>query len=173
MRLSGDLHVCHYLFSLPRGAIRRLWFMFVTLSVHLPYNVCILSHCLFCILPPSRLPAVWPRFIRIPEAILGLNGSWGQMEMMEAKLCLSGHQATKVSYSRPQATKKKNGLHTDFLWWRGVERLQSGLKSWNDCFRDADTETKWKTIRFSTLAVFLCRSNLMLIFLVDSSLGIT
>ena len=50
---------------------------------------------------------VWPCFIRIPEAILGLNGSRGQMEMMEAKLCLFGHQATKVSCSRPQAAKKK------------------------------------------------------------------
>ena len=103
---------------------------------------------------------VLPCFIRIPDAILGLNGSRGQMEMMEAKLCLCGHQATNVSYNRPQATK--NGLHTDFLWWRGVERLQSGfffgkllpfadfwcsflilyLISWNDCFCDADTETK-------------------------------
>ena len=56
---------------------------------------------------------VWPCFIRIPEAILGLNGSRGQMEMMEAKLCRFGHQATKVLYSRPH-----------FLWWRDVERLQ-------------------------------------------------
>ena len=60
--------------------------------------------------------------------------------MMEAKLCLFGHQAIKVSYSRPQATQ--NGLHTDFLWWRGVERLESSLISWNYCFCDADTETK-------------------------------
>ena len=57
--------------------------MFVALSVHLLYVV-ILSHCLFCILPTSRLPntCVMPCFIRIPKAILGLNGSGGQMEMM-------------------------------------------------------------------------------------------
>ena len=39
----------------------------------------------------------WPCFIRLPEEILGLNGSRGQMEMMEAKLCLFGQQAKKVS----------------------------------------------------------------------------
>ena len=73
---------------------------------------------------------VWPCFIRISKAILGLNESRRHMEMMGAKLCLFGHQP-------------KNGLHTDFLWWRGIERLESGLLFWNDCFWDADTEIKW------------------------------
>ena len=116
--------------------------MFVALSVHLLYYFFILSHCLFVLYMTTKQATeyVWPRFIRIPEAIVGLNRSRGQMEMMEAKLCLLGHQATKMSYSRLQATK--NGLHTDFWWWRGVERLESGLISWNDCFCNADTETK-------------------------------
>ena len=49
--------------------------------------------------------------------------------------------------------------------------IESGLISWTDCFYDTDTEIKWKTILFFfTLAVFLCRSNLRLIFLVDLSL---
>ena len=51
-----------------------------------------------------------------------------------------GEVILTFAYSRPQATK--NGLHTEFLWWRGVEQLESGLVSWNDCFCDADSETK-------------------------------
>ena len=90
------------------------------------------------------------------------------METMAAKLCLFGHQATKVSYSRPQGTT--NGLHTDFLWWRGVERLESGLISRNDFFVMQTLKLNEKLSVFLTLTVFLCRSNLKLIFLVDSSL---
>ena len=73
--------------------------MFVALSVHLLYYVCILSQCLFCTKQATEYS--WHCFIRIPEAISGPNGSRGQMEMMEAKLYLFGHQATKVSYNRP------------------------------------------------------------------------
>ena len=79
---------------------------------------------------------------------------------------------SRKAYSRPQTTI--NGLQTDFLWRRGVELLESGLISWNDCFCDADTETLKlnEKLCFSTLAVFLCRSNLGVIFLIDSSLAV-
>ena len=53
--------------------------------------------CVLSITAKQATEYVWPCFIRIHEAILGLCGSRGQMGMMEAKLCLFGHQATKVS----------------------------------------------------------------------------
>ena len=75
--------------------------------------------------------------------------------------------SNRKSYSWPQATI--NALHTDFLWWGGVERLESGLISWNDCFRDTDTEKNEKLHVFRHW-LFLCRSNLRLIF--HSSLAV-
>ena len=72
------------------------------------------------------------------------------MEVMIAILSFD-IQATQIKlYSQPQATI--NGLHTVFWRMRGDEWLKNGLISWTDCFCDTDTETKWKTICFSTLA---------------------
>ena len=46
--------------------------------------LCLHSVTLFVLYITTKLATVymWPCFIRIPEAILGLNGSRGQIEMM-------------------------------------------------------------------------------------------